>query len=404
MNFDDSPDEAAFRAEVRAFLEQAAAPYQQPPAIPRSEDEIVEGVKAWQATKAKGGFAAILWPTEMGGRGGAPMQQVIFNEEESRYHVPQATFIVIGLGMAIPTIRAHGTAEQLARFARPTFEGKLAWCQLFSEPAAGTDLAGLRTRAVRDGDGWIVNGQKVWTSWAHRADYGILVARTDPSVVKHRGLTYFILDMKAPGVEARPIRQMSGRAEFNEVFLTDVRIPDSMRVGGVGEGWKVAMTTLMNERFGTGGGPGNVPKVADLIALARATGKLANPAVRQQIARLCVEEQGLQYFRYRVLTKLSRGETPGQESAIIKLSFAKHLQELTSFAIDLEGEAGMLSPDDNPRLAAVQNIFLRSAALRIAGGTDEVLRNLIAERMLGMPADTRLDKDLPFDQLPAGRR
>jgi alkylation response protein AidB-like acyl-CoA dehydrogenase len=404
MDFNDSPEEAQFRREARAFLEGEATEYRDPPPRGLAEDQRVHAAKSWQGIKARNGFAAILWPKELGGRGGTPMQQAIFNEEEARYHTPKSSLTLIGIGMAIPTLVAHGTPEQLAHYAPPTADGRLTWCQLFSEPSAGTDLGALRTRAERDGSGdkggWVINGQKVWTSWAHRADIAILVARTDSSVPKHKGLTYFILDMKTPGVKATPIRKMSGGAEFNQVFLTDVRIPDSMRVGAVGDGWKVAMTTLMNERFGTGGGSGNLPKVQDLLALAQRRGRADDPGLRQTLARLYAEQQGMKYTRYRSLTQLSRGRTPGQEGAILKLSLARHLQELTALAIDIDNEAGMLGADENPELADYQYNYLHSIALRIAGGTDEVLRTQIGERMLGMPAEARVDKNVPFKDLP----
>ena len=400
MDFNDSPEEAQFRREARAFLEREATEYRDPPSRDLTEDQRVHAAKSWQGIKARNGFAAILWPKELGGRGGTPMQQAIFNEEEARFHTPKSSLTLIGIGMAIPTLVAHGTPEQLARYAPPTADGRMTWCQLFSEPSAGTDLGALRTRAERDGDDWVINGQKVWNSWAHRADIAILVARTDSSVPKHKGLTYFILDMKTPGVKATPIRKMSGGAEFNQVFLTDVRIPDNMRVGAVGDGWKVAMTTLMNERFGTGGGSGNLPKVQDLLALAQRRGRADDPGLKQTLARLYAEQQGMKYTRYRSLTDLSRGKTPGQEGAILKLSLARHLQELTALAIDIDNEAGMLGADENPELADYQYNYLHSIALRIAGGTDEVLRTQIGERMLGMPAEARVDKSLPFKDLP----
>lgn len=399
MDFNDSPDEAAFRAEARAFLARDAATYVDPPPPHTSEDDEVAAVRAWQATKARAGFAAIRWPVGLSGRGGTPMQQAIFNEEEARYHTPKSSLILIGVGMAIPTLIAHGTPAQVERFAAPTADGRFTWCQLFSEPGAGTDLAALRTRAERDGDDWVIHGQKVWTSWAHRADYGLLVARTDASVPKHQGLSYFIVDMRAPGVSTTPIRQMTGAAHFNQVFLDGVRIPDTQRVGAVGEGWKVAMTTLMNERFGTGGGSGNLPTAQELLALARARGRIDAPGVQSAIARWHAQQQGMKYLRMRSLTKMSRGETPGQEGAILKLTLSRLMQEMASFAFDIEGEAGLLPDAQNPGMGRLQHTFLHAAALRIAGGTDEVLRNQIAERMLGMPADVRVDKGVAFREL-----
>lgn len=401
MDFNDSPDEAAFRAEARAFLARDAGAYLRPPPADRSEDEEVHAAKAWQATKARAGFAAIRWPVALGGRGGTPMQQAIFAEEESRYHTPKSSLILIGVGMAIPTLIEHGTPAQLARFAAATAEGRLTWCQLFSEPWAGTDLGALRTKAQRDGEDWVIHGQKVWTSWAHRADYAILIARTDSGVPKHRGLSYFIVDMRSEGISTNPIRQMTGAAHFNQVFLDGVRVPDSQRVGAVGDGWKVAMTTLMNERFGTGGGSGNLPTAQELLALARERGRLEAPGVQSGLARWYAQQQGMKYLRMRSLTKLSRGQTPGQEGAILKLTLSRLAQEMASFAFDLEDEASLLPDAHNRGMARLQHHFLHAAALRIAGGTDEVLRNQIAERMLGLPPDIRVDKDVPFSELTA---
>lgn len=401
MDFDDSPEEAAFRTQARTFLAQQARQYLQPAPAGRTEDEEVIAAKQWQATKFSGGFGAIRWPVELGGRNGRPILQAIFSEEESHYHTPKSSLILIGVGMAIPTLVTHGTPEQLTRFAIPTAKGEITWCQLFSEPSVGTDLGALRTKAEREGDEWIVDGQKVWTSWAHRADYGILLARTDPSVPKHRGLSYFIVDMHSPGIDIRPIRQMTGAAHFDEVFLTGVRVPDNLRVGAVGDGWKVAMTTLMNERFGAGGGSGNLPTAQEMLARARARERLDAPGVQSAIARWYAQQQGMKYLRLRSLTRMSRGETPGQEGAMLKLSQARLMQQMSAFAFDLEDQAGLLADPHNPGMSRLHHQFLHSAALRIAGGTDEVLRNQIAERMLGMPPDHRPDKEVPFSELEA---
>lgn len=406
MDFNDSPTEAQFRSEVRAWLAVNAAEYREPLAHDLNPQQYAASSRAWQKKKASAGYAAISWSREHGGLDGTPMQEVIFAEEESRYHVPVSPLVTIGTQLAVPTIRVHGTPEQIEKFARPTLLGDLLWCQLFSEPAAGSDLAGLRTRAVRTGkdgrDDWIINGQKVWTSWAHTADWGILLARTDTEVAKHKGLTFFLLDMRTPGVEVRPIRQLSGVSEFNEVFLTDVRIPDANRLGAVGAGWKVTMTTLMNERISSMETHA-LPSVSDALQYAAAHSKAATP-YRQQLARWFAREQGLKYFRARQLTALSNGKTPGAIGAMSKLVYANLLQDMCAAAIDIGSiDAAFPAPEDYA-MRKFQHGYFWSAALRIAGGTDEILRNQIAERVLGLPGEIRIDKDLPFSQLPVGEK
>src|SRR5580658_7985666 len=254
MDFNDSPEEAAFRAEARAFLNANAEPKASGRPTLRlggMTAEAVKNCKAWQAKKIDAGFAGITWQKRFGGRELSPIFQVIYNQEEEDFTVPRGLF-EIGLGMCIPTMMAYAKPEQLDRFVKPALRGEEVWCQLFSEPAGGSDLAALRTRAERDGDHWIINGQKIWTSGAHYADYGILITRTDPAVPKHKGLTMFYIDMKSPGVEVRPIKQANGMQEFNEVFFTDLRVPDTQRLGAVGDGWNVSLTTLMNERMTIG--------------------------------------------------------------------------------------------------------------------------------------------------------
>jgi alkylation response protein AidB-like acyl-CoA dehydrogenase len=411
MDFDDTPQEAAFRAEVHAFLAAEAerkAPgttegYRTSQAAPGA----LERAKVWQAKKAAAGFAGITWPKEWGGRGGSMIEQVIYNQEEAHYAVPRG-FFEIGLGMCIPTICTWGTPEQRQRYTPPALCGEEIWCQLFSEPAGGSDLAGLRTRAERRGDEWIVNGQKIWTSGAHYSDWGILVARSDPALPKHKGLTFFVLSMKSPGIEIRPIKQMSGHSHFNEVFFTDVRIPDSHRLGPVGKGWEVALTTLMNERLSVGQAPG--PDFAELFELARHVEledgpAIKNSAVREKLADWYVKTQGLKYTRFRTMTRLSRGETPGPEASIGKLVSASKMQEIASYGMDLLGLAGIMTEEDKvPAKALFQQALLYAPGLRIAGGSDEILRNIIAERVLGLPPDIRVDKELPFNQLPTGKR
>jgi alkylation response protein AidB-like acyl-CoA dehydrogenase len=411
MDFDDTPQEARFRSEVRAFLE-ANAERRKPGTAEgyrtsQSAPGALERAKAWQAKKHAAGFAGITWPKDWGGRGGTPIEQVIYNQEEGAFAVPRG-FFEIGLGMCIPTLCTWGTAEQRQRYATPALKGEEIWCQLFSEPAGGSDLAGLRTRAEKKGDDWIVNGQKIWTSGAHYCQYGILVARSDANVPKHKGLTFFFLDMRSPGIEVRPIKQISGHSHFNEVFFTDVRIPDSQRLGPVGAGWQVSLTTLMNERLAVGDAPG--PDFREIFELARRLELEDGPAikdaaVRDKLADWYVKTQGLKYTKFRTMTRLSRGETPGPEASIGKLVSASKLQEIAAFGMDLMGMAGVMTDEElMPANALFQQALLYSPALRIAGGSDEILRNIVAERVLGLPPDVRVDKDLPFNRLPTGKR
>lgn len=403
MDFNDTPEEAVFRAEVRSWLKDNASEYQQPLGLSPGDSRFAELGRTWQKTKAKAGYAAISLPKEQGGMGGTAMQEVIFAEEEGHYHVPVGPFVTIGCQLAVPTIYTHGTPEQIEQFAYKTLMGELLWCQMFSEPAAGSDLAGLRTKAVRDGDDWVINGQKVWTSWAHTADWGILVVRTAPEVPKHKGLTYFLLDMKSPGIDVRPIKQVSGESEFNEVFLTDVRIPDSLRLGEVNKGWGVVMTTLMNERLNVGGESKGLPSVDELLDVVREAGDIAAP-YHMELARHMATDLGLKNFRARLLTSVSRGETPSAMSNMGKLVYANMLQDISAIAGEILGiENAFFAEGENALSQKFQYGYIWAAALRIAGGTDEILRNQIAERVLGLPGDIRVDKDIAFADLPAGR-
>ena len=410
MDFGDTPDEADFRAQARAFLEANAKPKTAAARTYHSralEPGDILASQAWQATKAAAGFAGFHWPKRYGGREGTQMQTIIFAQEEDRFDVP-ANIFNQSIGMAMPTIMAWGRPEQIEHFARPALYGEEIWCQLFSEPDAGSDLAGLRTRAVRDGDDWLISGQKIWTSNAHFAQWGMLVARSDVDVPKHEGLTFFILDMRTPGVDIRRIQQMSGVSNFCEVFLDDARIPDAFRLGNVGEGWKVALTMLSNERFVVGQAEG--PDVEDILHFAlglELEGKpaLEDASVRERIADWWVQSQGLKYTRLRTQTALSRGRPPGPEASIAKLVSATKLQQIASFGVDLLGQAGaVMDTETAPLNAWFQEAFLYAPGKRIAGGTDEILRNIIAERVLGLPADIRVDKDVPFKNIPTSRR
>ena len=409
MDFNDTQEEAAFRAEVRAFLAANAEPKKRGvPARARHVDaEALSRAKSFQAAKHDAGLVGLTWPKQWGGRELPQIFQVIYNQEEEAYAAPRGVF-EIGLGMCIPTMMAYATPEQLTRYVPKALRGEEVWCQLFSEPAGGSDVAAVRTRAERNGDEWTINGQKIWTSGAQFSDFGIMVVRSNPDVPKHMGLSFFFLDMKSPGIEIRPIKQASGASHFNEVFFTEVKIPDSQRLGAVGQGWRVALTTLMNERLAIGDVPR--PDTEDLLDLARSIELDGEPAinnvsVREKIADMHVRSQGLKYTRFRTMTALSRGQTPGPESSIGKLVNAAKLQEIASFGLDLLGAGGsVMDKDLAPMHAMFQEALLASPASRIAGGTDEILRNIIAERVLGLPGDIRVDKDIPFNRLPSGKR
>ena len=402
MDFNDTAAEAEYRATVRAWLEANADEYREPPATPWKLDEFIARSKAWQAKKFAAGYTGITWPKAFGGQGLGPMQSIIYGQEEGRFHAPSGLYS-IGLGMCIPTVFTHGNPEVAARYVPKALVGDEVWCQLFSEPAAGSDLAGIRTKAVKDGDDWIIDGQKVWTSFAHASDYGIVVCRTDPSKPKHKGLTMFIVDMKAPGMEVRGIKQMSGGSDFNEVFFNNVRVPDAWRLGAEGDGGKVALTTLMHERLAVGGKPKHAPGYATLMKLAKGVeAPNGGPAieagdVRQRIAQSYINDEGIKLTQLRALSALSKGEMPGPEQSISKVVVAKTMQEMAAFALDLAGGDGFVTEGADPELDKLQGSYLWSAGLRIAGGTDEILRNIIAERVLGLPGDLRPDKDKPFN-------
>ena len=410
MDFNDTPEEAAFRAEARAWLETNAKPQTDEEGGDvlgeKLDDATVAWCKEWQKKKAEAGWACLTWPKEYGGRGATSIENVIWKQEESKFDTPPDIY-GIGLGMCGPTIMTHGNEDQKKRWIPDMMLGQEVWCQLFSEPSAGSDLAGLRSSAVRDGDDWIINGQKIWTTGAQICDWGILVVRSDPTAAKHAGLTYFVVNMNAPGIEIRPITQINGGQGFNEVFFTDVRIPDSDRIGEVGDGWRVAITTLMNERasIGGGGGAGNSSELLRLARTVQIDGRPAieNEAVRQKIARFYIRAKGLQFTGNRTLTALSRGQTPGPESSLGKLVGGVLVQDMAEFGIELAGMAGAVDDEAfSADGAAWQERFLSIPGLRIAGGTDEVVRNIISERVLGLPPEVRLDKGIAFKDIPTG--
>lgn len=411
MDFNDTPEEAAYRARAHAWLAANAelidptAPAADPMAE-REDKGTIAAAKAWQAKKFDAGWACITWPKEYGGQGGTSMQSVIFNQEQARFKTPPNVY-AIGHGMLGPTIMTHGTQEQKDRYVRSMARGQEIWCQLFSEQPAGSDLAGLRSTAVRDGSDWILNGQKIWSTGAHFSKWGMIVVRTDPNAGKHAGLTYFILDMESKGIEIRPIKQINGGSGFNEVFYTDVRVPDSNRLGAEGDGWRVALTTLMNERVAIGAGSAS-GGFKNLMKLARETRRNGRPAiedsaVRQQLADFYVKQQGLKYTGFRTLSALSQGRTPGPEGSIGKAIGAPMAQDIAAFAVELQGPLGATRDHDVSLHDAIwQNSWLGTPGIRIAGGTDEILKNIIAERVLRLPPEIRVDKDVAFRDIPTG--
>ena len=353
--------------------------------------------------KYDAGWAMLHWPKEYGGIAASPIERIIWAEEESKFNVPRGIF-EIGLGMCGPVMMEYATDEQKERFLPSMAEGTEIWCQLFSEPSAGSDVAGLRSKATQDGDNWIINGQKVWTSGAHFCDYGILVVRHDPNLEKHKGMTFFFVDMKSPGIEVKPIKQITGGSSFNEVYFTDVVIPDSQRLGAIGDGWKVAITTLMNERLAVGDANGaDVKEAFNWAKKQDDSGEylINNRATRESIADWYCEANGLKNTKLRTMSALSKGETPGPEASITKIVSANKLQDIGNFGIDSLDMAGMLKPENNA-IQSFQNAWLGAPGLRIAGGTDEILKNIISERVLGLPQDPRADKGLPFKDIPSG--
>ncbi|MDQ1519280.1 MAG: hypothetical protein QOI55_353 [Actinomycetota bacterium] len=382
-----------------------------------THDPATTDTTAFRAAQYDRGLAWVHFPEGFGGLGLAPqVQRHIDRRLRDAGGPPTPVLLFFGLSLAGPTVVTHGDDDVRKRLLRPMFSGEEIWCQLFSEPGAGSDFASLGTRAVRDGDEWVVNGQKVWNTLAHLADRGMLVTRTDPDLPKHKGLTYFALDMHAPGVDVRPLRQITGEAEFNEVYLTDVRVPDRDRIGGVGDGWRVAMTTLMNERVtigGAGGAGSGGPKrgggaIAEAVRIWQARAD-HDPVLRDRLMQLWVDAETLRLTNLRAAAKARMGN-PGPEGSVAKLSFAEINKAVLDFCITLLGPAGLVDFDYEMRRSeaaglevppgSARKMFLRSRANSIEGGTSEILRNIIGERILGLPGEPRTDRDLPWSQVP----
>ena len=406
-----------FRIEATTFLDANAAP--KPAAAefawgqgdddvalfeeftPAEEARLLAAAKGWLGQRAEAGLHWITGPTELGGRGLSRAHEQLYRSLEGGYELPNQSFFGIGFGMVAPTILAHGTPETHAYLSR-MFSGELVGCQLFSEPGAGSDLAGLQTKAERDGDEWIVTGQKVWTSGAHYSDIGEIICRTDPDMPKHKGLTGFVVDMHAPGVEVRPLRQMTGGTAFNEVFFNEVRVPDHHRLGDVNMGWSVALTTLMNERASIGGGGGGggmgLASATRLIEMMRHFGVSEDPVLRDELAKLYTGYQVAKFTNMRAAAKMKAGGLPGPELSIGKLALTANLTATAEFVAKVLGPR--VQADTGEWGTWAWSMFIcGTPGMRIAGGSDETLRNIVSERVLGLPKEPGIDSKSPFKDL-----
>lgn len=415
MDFADSSDEAAFRAEARAWLE-ANAPLRDPQAPQPGVFERwpsaaeLQAARDWQRRKFDAGWAGVFWPPEYGGRGGTVMQQIIWNQEEQRVRTPPAV-LLMGQGHVGYTLLQHGTEAQKLRWLPPTLRGELAWCQVFSEPGAGSDFAALACAATRDGDHWLIHGEKLWISDGAYADRGFLVARTDPRLPKHKGLSCFVVDMRAAGVSVHDVRQPNGAAHFSHVVFDGLRVPDTDRIGAVDDGWRTALTTLMYERFfvgawGSSGAFGG-PQLGHLVALARDCEVNGRPAledagVRARIADFTAREAAIRHLSQRVLTTVSQGGVPGPEGSIVKMEVAHLAEAIANYGLELMGPRAALAGPQAPCGGIFQAALLENPCMRIAGGTDEIQYTIIGERLLGLPQERPLPRDLPFSELPRG--
>jgi alkylation response protein AidB-like acyl-CoA dehydrogenase len=402
VDLNDSPEQAEYRTKVRAWLEEhkGEAPVLRGEGALTDEDEIVAARRAWQGKLAEAGLAGVTWPKEFGGQGLGPIEQVIVNQEIGAAGVP-GILDVIGVGMLGPTIIAHGTEEQKGRYLGPMLHGDEVWCQLFSEPAAGSDLAGIQARAKQNDDGsWVINGQKVWTTNAQFAAYGLILVRTDADVPKHKGLTMFVVPMDAEGVTIRGLRQISGEAEFNEVFFDDVKLPADAVCGQVNSGWGTALTTLMYERVTIGLGSEGLGYNSNRFAAAIGADPDArrDSDVRHRLGEIATELLSIKFTGYRTLTALQRGQIPGPEAGLAKVTTVNAAVKAGELIADVLGPAALAEPGEWSYMIS----FL--PGLKSAGGTEEILRNTIGERVLGLPPEPRLDKGLPLSELRAKER
>jgi acyl-CoA dehydrogenase len=368
-----------------------------------AEHEMVVNAKAWRTKKFDAGFGWITGPKEFGGAGLTAAHERAYAAVEANYKVPNQSIFTIGLGMVAPTILAHGSPEAKEKFLRAMWRADIVGCQLFSEPGAGSDLASVQTKAERDGEEWVITGQKVWTSGAHYSDIGEIICRTDPSLPKHKGLTGFLVDMQAPGVEIRPLRQMTGGASFNEVFFNEVRVPDWYRLGDVNAGWGVALTTLMNERaaIGAGGGGGEVSMMTRITAMVRHYGLEHDPLVREMLANLYINYRVANFNNKRAMDKMKAGQTPGPEMSISKMALVNNQKLLNDFLSHVLG-AKLQADTGEWGTYAWHQLILGAPGMRIAGGSDEVMRNIVGERVLGLPKEPGIDSKSAFRDLKVG--
>ncbi len=408
MDFRDTAEQAIFRTEIRAWLRANARPKVAGEYRSGSDQEAqYERAKAWYKKVFDAGYACLTWPREYGGAGLSQIHSVIWKQEVAAFDEPDGYF-VIGQGNCGPALMAFASEEQKRELLPRMASAEDVWCQLFSEPSAGSDVAGLRTRAeLRDGN-WIINGQKIWTSGAQFSDYGVILCRTDPTVSKYKGMTLFFIDMRQPGVEVRPIRQMDGGQHFNEVFFNDAVIPDAQRLGEVGGGWGGALTVLMNERLAISGvQPDGFPEFLELVSSLELNGQplREDPLVRERLAHWYCQHAGIKAATARMLTAVSQGGMPGAEASLGKLVGAVMNQDIANFTLQLLDQGGLVVDEElSAARAHFQRALLFAPGIRLAGGTDEVMRNIIAEQVLGLPQEPRADKGMPFNQIPSGNQ
>ncbi len=406
MDFKDSPEQAEFRTEIREWLSNNAKPRSDRSGGSSQEGEdALREAKAWYKKVYDAGYACLDWPKEYGGAGLTPIHKVIWAQEAAKFDTRDG-FFVIGQGNCGPAVQHFASEEQKLALLPKMASAEEVWCQLFSEPSAGSDVAGLRTRAEPKGDEWRISGQKIWTSGAQFSDYGVILTRTDPDVSKYRGLTMFMIDMRQPGVDVRPIKQADGGQHFNEVFFNDAIVPDSYRLGEVGGGWGAALLVLMNERLAIAGvAPDGFGEFLQWVRSAEIDGQPVRemPLVRERLARWYSQHAGVKASTNRMLTAVAKGGMPGAEAALGKLTGAVMNQEIANFCMQLLGESAAVT---DPAVAEIgahfQRSFLFAPGIRLAGGTDEVMRNIIAEQVLGLPQEPRADKGMPFREIPSG--
>jgi alkylation response protein AidB-like acyl-CoA dehydrogenase len=406
MDFNDSPEQAKFRLEVQNWLSKNAELKPVGEMLDqRTPEETYDAAKVWYKKKFDAGYACITWPKEDGGAGLSSLENVIWSEEVAKYDEPDF-FFVIGQGNCGPAIQAFSSPEEKKKLLPRMASAEDVWCQLFSEPSAGSDVAGLRTKAIKEGNNWIINGQKIWTSGAHYSDYGVILTRTDPSVSKYKGMTLFMIDMHQSGVEVKPIKQMNGDGNFNEVFFNDAIIPDRYRLGEIGGGWGASLNILMNERLAIMGiAPNGFQEFRQFCETASIDGKplIEDSLVRDKLAEWYAKDAGLRNANARMLTAVAKGGVPGAEASLGKLVGASMHQDIANFTLSLMGQGGVVADIGLADMKAhFQKAVMLSPGLRLAGGTDEVMRNILAEQVLDLPQEPRADKGIPFSDIPTG--